>query len=375
MAAVRDNDLSIAERVARGVTSRASTLAEAVHLHGRDTVAFQALAPGMRAWTDGAGAWVAHVDTGEAWISVGSPLCAPEDVGRVARGFVKSAREAGRRAGFCAVEDFPRDAFFARVPLGQQPIWDPRQWERILAGRRRLREQIRRAYAKGVRARVVPKEEIEGPLRPSIAALSTHWLERRRGGPLGFLLAVELFYRPSERLYIVAERGAEVVALLAAVPVPGRGGWYLEDILRTDVAPNGTVEMLVDVAMRRLADEGSGRVTMGLVPLTGPLPPALRMLRRIGRRFYDFDGLHAFRSRLAPQAWEPVWLTHPRSTRGLVSLWDVASALTGGHPFRFARRAWLGVHRRPHDARSSGMPAGGVSGGASTESSPSTSST
>lgn len=318
----------------------ALTLEEAVRRFGRDTVAFQGVAPGTEAWSDGAGGWVTYMDTGSAWLAVGSPLCAPEEMGRVARAFVSAARAKRRRAGFCAAEAFPRDKAFSRFPLGQQPIWDPRRWEHVLAARRSVREQIRRARAKGVRVRVVGGEQIDQELRPEIEALSTRWLKMRRGGPLGFLLAVNLFHRLSERFYVVAERSSRVEALLAAVPIPGRGGFFFEDILRSSDAPNGTVELLVDAAMRALASEGCGRVTMGLVPLTGPLPLGLRILRRIGGRIYDFDGLRSFRARLAPESWEPVWFVHPRGTSGFVALWDIADALTAGRPFRFALRAW-----------------------------------
>nr|WP_275939304.1 phosphatidylglycerol lysyltransferase domain-containing protein [Polyangium spumosum] len=336
----------------------ARTLAEAVHRFGRDTVAFQALAPGMRAWSDGRGAWVAYTDTGSAWVAAGSPLCAPAEWARVARAFVRAARAAGRRAGFCAVEDFPEDAFFSRFLLGQQPVWDPRRWERVLAGRRSLREQIRRARAKGVRTRVVNEDELAGELGPKVAALGARWLAGRRGGPLGFLLSVDLFYRPSERLYVVAERGARLVAVLAAVPVPGRCGWFFEDILRADDAPNGTVELLVDAAMRWLAGGACGRVTMGLVPLTGALPRTLRLVRRFGRPIYDFDGLHAFRARFGPEAWEPVWFAQPRDAKDIVSLWDVAGALTDGHPLRFALRAWADGWRRRRAAGNIRAPSG-----------------
>jgi len=319
-----------------------SPLAEAVRRFGRDTVAFQGLAPGTKAWRDDAGGWVAHIDTGGAWLGVGSPLCARAEMGRVARAFVSAARAEGKRAGFCAAEALAKDEGFSRFLLGQQPIWDPRRWDRVLAGRKSLREQIRRARAKGVRARLLRGEQIEAEHRPAIEALSARWLETRRGGPLGFLLAVDLFYRISERLYLVAERDDRMVALLAAVPIPGRRGWFFEDILRAGEAPNGTVELLIDAAMRQLGEEGCGRVTMGLVPLIGKLPLDLRLVRRLGGRIYDFDGLHAFRARFAPERWEPVWFVHPRGTSRLVALWDIAAALTGGRPLRYAIRAWLG---------------------------------
>lgn len=316
------------------------TLEEAIRRFGHDTVAFQGLAPGMQAWSDGAGGWVTYMDTGSAWLAVGSPLCPGDDMSRVARDFVNAARMEGRRAGFCAAEAFSWEDGFARFPLGQQPIWDPRKWGDVLAGRRSLREQIRRARAKGVRARVVAGEQIAREMRPEIEALREKWLATRRGGALGYLLSVHLFHRHSERFYVVAEQGNRIHALLAAVPVPGRNGFFFEDILRGSDAPNGTVEFLFDATMRALAKEGCGRVTTGLVPFAGPLPFALRLLRRMGGFVFDFDGLHAFRARFAPQSWEPVWFIHPRGTSRLIALWDVAAALTAGRPIQFALRAW-----------------------------------
>ncbi len=64
-----------------------------------------------------------------------------------------------------------------------------------MAASRSLREQLRRARAKGLAVReVVASELAEGaPLRGRIEALVERWLATRRMAPMGFLVAVELF--------------------------------------------------------------------------------------------------------------------------------------------------------------------------------------
>ena len=44
-----------------------------------------------------------------------------------------------------------------------------------------------------------------------------------------------------------------------------------EDVLRSPEAPNGTVELLIDAAMRALHEAGSRFVTLGLAPLAGAI--------------------------------------------------------------------------------------------------------
>ena len=58
-------------------------------------------------------------------------------------------------------------------------------------------------------------------------------------------------------------------------------------------------------------------MTLGLVPLAGRRRAWLRAARRLGRALYDFDGLRAFKAKLAPRAWDPIFLAYPpgRSAR------------------------------------------------------------
>ena len=122
--------------------------------HGWNATSFQILEPGFNYWFDGDAACVAYRDTGGAWVAAGAPIAEPERAPAVALAFVAAAADRGRRASFFGTEDrFAAAVPFAAMRIGEQPVWDPAAWDEVLRGRRSLREQIRRARAKGVAVR------------------------------------------------------------------------------------------------------------------------------------------------------------------------------------------------------------------------------
>ena len=316
----------------------ADGILSAVEQYGYETTSFQVLEPGMRFWSDGSGeGLVAFADTGSAWVSAGAPLCPPDRMHALTTGFVAAARAAGRRVCFCAVEaPFSESGPLRALPIGAQPVWDPNRWPDTLKAVRSLREQLRRARARGVQVRQLRPEELRPGTctRNALEQLAESWLASKRGPALTFLLDVQLFSYAEERRSFVAERDGVPVGLLSAIPIHGRGGWFFEDIVRAPDAPNGTAETLIDAAMKGCASEGCGHVTMGLVPLSGKLPLWLRAVRRLGGHFYDFDGLLRFREKLRPHAWEPVRICYPGSQSALSAAWDVLASVTGGSPLR-----------------------------------------
>jgi phosphatidylglycerol lysyltransferase len=220
------------------------------------------------------------------------------------------------------------------VVIGEQPVWDPRTWAAQSAEASGLRSQLSRARNKGVVIRELSTGELlSSRWRESLARLRQAWLDSRALAPMGFLVHVELFTAPVDRRTFVAERQGQLVACLAAVPVHARQGWLFEDILRLPTAPNGTTELLIDTAMRAAAAGGSTYVTLGLAPLSGPVPWWLRFLRRSLRELYDFQGVHDFRAKLRPARWDPIELAFipkgpGRLARHVATLGAVVDVLT-----------------------------------------------
>lgn len=306
---------------------------------GWNATSFQALEPGMRYWFSvDPEACVAYVDTGAAWVAAGAPITASEDLAEAARLFVTAAAERNRRVVFFATE-----RRFAALPglesaqVGEQATWDPSAWPEVLAQSRSLREQLRRARARGVRVRPAAAEELEpgSYLRGAIQQLVAGWLSSRSLPPMGFLVHLDLFSHVAERRIFVADVEGRLVGFLSMVPVFARGGWLLEDLLRSGAAPNGTSEALVDAAMRAAAEGGSRYATLGMTPLSGTVGRWLRLARRLGSRFYSFRGLRAFRQKFRPARWEPIFISFPPQQNRALAVWDALSAFTPGGMLQF----------------------------------------
>ena len=315
-----------------------------VKRYGWNSTSFQILEPGYRYWFDGEDACIGYVDTGRAWVVAGSPVASPERVAAVCARFVETATSARRRVSCFGTETrFTSATGWPALRIGDQPMWAPDQWANVLADSRSLREQLRRARAKGVAVRPINGAELapDHPTRGRLDALIARWLATRPIAPMGFLVQIDPFTFPEERRYFIAERDGVIVALLGIIPIYARHGWFFEDFLRDPDAPNGTVELLVDAGMRAAATEHVPLVTLGLVPLAGDVGTCLRAARRLGRSLYDFDGLRAFKAKFKPQAWDPIFLSYPPGRSGIVALADTLTAFARGGLFRFGLETFL----------------------------------
>lgn len=287
--------------------------------HGWNATSFQVLEDDFSYWFDGDAACVAYVDTGGAWVAAGAPIAAEDRLGDVARAFTAAAARLGRSACFFATERrFASAAGFGHLLIGEQPVWDPRAWPLTLRQTPSLREQLRRARAKGVWVSRAPPDAYaspEAPLRRAIESLIASWQGSKAMPPMGFLVGIDPFEFADERRLFVARlgdgEGAPVVGFAAAIPVFARGGWFLEDLIRAPNAPNGTTEVLVDAAMSDAAALGSDYLTLGLSPLAGDVPWSLGLARKYAAPLYDFGGLRAFKAKFRPQRWAPIHLSFP----------------------------------------------------------------
>src|SRR5438067_580284 len=123
--------------------------------HGWNATSFQILEPGFRYWFEGEEACVGYVDVGKGWVVAGAPITARERLRPVTESFLAAARAAGKRVTCFATEARFHEAVpgWHALRIGDQPVWDPHEWNATLERSRSLREQLRRARAKGVAVR------------------------------------------------------------------------------------------------------------------------------------------------------------------------------------------------------------------------------
>ncbi len=328
---------------------------------GWNATAYQLLNPGIHRWfTPADDAVVGYVVSGGYRVVAGAPVCAPDQLAAVVEAFERDTHNAGLWSCYFAADDrlarlLERRGPLDRILLGAQPVWRPARWRNIVASKASLRAQLNRATNKGVVVESWSTTRATG--HPQLHRCLEQWLETRGLPPLHFLVEPETLDRLYDRRIFVAVSGSAVVGFLIASPIPKRQGWLIEQTIRGTGAPNGTSELLLDAAMRALAEAQAEYVTLGLSPLsrrsnitldTQPMwiRALLGWLRAHGRRFYNFEGLDRYKAKFLPEHWEPIYAITSERRIGLGTLYAIAGAFGTMSPLLLVPRALLRAARQ-----------------------------
>ena len=317
--------------------------------YGWNTTCFQIANPGLEYWFgDDGRSVVGYVSSGKVRVVAGAPVCRGEDLEQVAAYFEHDAAAQGETVCYfgaeARLESVHRDSKdHSFVLLGAQPVWHPTEWPDVISSQSSIRAQLNRARNKGVVISEWPIEKAtnNAELRECLSA----WFTLKGLPPLHFVIEPETLGRLENRRIFVATQNHNVQAFLVLSPIPERRGWLTEQFPHRPGAPNGTVELMMSEAIRQLGEENFEYVTLGLSPLSrratiepfdNPiwLRALLAWMRKHGQRFYNFDGLDRFKSKLCPEYWEPVFaISNEREFSGR-TLYAIAKAFTENHPFR-----------------------------------------
>jgi len=324
---------------------------------GWNATAYQLLNPGIELWFSGAGdGVVGYMTHARTRVVAGAPVCDAARLEAIAAEFAEDAHTHGEQVCYFGAGDRLEESYasrrdWSRVLLGAQPVWNPHTWPAAVNRRNSLRAQFHRAVNKGVSVTEWSSKRAEN--HAALRRCLSQWLETRHLPPLTFMVEPETLSQLHDRRVFVAERGeGEVLGFTVLSPVPARNGWLVEQIVRGSNAPNGTAELLIDSAMHAIGESGATYATLGLSPLSrratfAPLPEPfwlrflLRWVRLHGARFYNFDGLDAFKAKFNPQAWEPIYGIAEGSRFPARALYAIAGVFSGGAPIRLVARALL----------------------------------
>lgn len=321
---------------------------ELILRYGWNAMSYQILAPGMEYWfTPDGEAVIGFVRRSRVRVVAGAPVCAQERLEAALAEFEREAAQQGEEVCcFGAAErlqatlrDSPRP--HAAIAIGAQPVWNPANWSAIVKKHGSLRAQFNRARNKGVIAEEWPVERAHN--HPELQACLEEWTASRLLPPLHFLTEAVSLERLADRRVWVANLNEKAIGFIIASPVPDRNGWLVEQIVRGDSAPNGTVELLVDSLMRGLEADGFTYITLGLAPLSRRAnvpahaePTWLRLVltwaRAHGTRFYNFEGLDAFKAKFKPDHWEPLYAISNEARFSPRALYAIAAAFSDGPP-------------------------------------------
>jgi phosphatidylglycerol lysyltransferase len=322
---------------------------ELVMRFGWNATSYQIINPGIHHWFAKDGdAVVGFVNAQGVRVVAGAPVCSKERLREVASEFERDAELANQRVCYFCAEARLESVYAAspghtRVLLGAQPVWRPAGWAAMAAKNKSLRAQLNRARNKGVTIAEWTSEKAQN--NSALIDCLHEWLASKPLPPLHFLVEPNTLAHLSDRRIFVAEREKEIVGFVLLSPVTNRRGWLFEQYPhRPKAAPNGTVELMIDTAMRALAETDYDYATLGLSPLSTRAEVApfnnplwlrvmLAWMRKHGQRFYNFDGLDRFKSKLRPDRWEPVFAISNQPRFSIGTLYAIAAAFSENAPF------------------------------------------
>jgi phosphatidylglycerol lysyltransferase len=327
--------------------------------HGWNATSYQIVNPGISHWFSGGNdAVVGYASYAGFRVVAGAPVCSLERLADVVAEFEDAAKREKQEVCYFGAEArldgiLSSSPSHSRALLGAQPAWNPAHLDRSIKKHASLRAQLNRASNKSIT--VVEYEPQQAMTAMDLQRVLEKWLAGRGLPPLHFLIEPDTLDRLADRRIFVARHGEagteEPVAAFAVLsPIPARNGWLVEQFPRVPRAPNGTIELLLTTAVRAVAESGAEYVTLGLAPLARRdeiphldeprwLRAALGFAALHGRRFYNFGGLEAFKTKFWPEVWEPVYAIQnaPRFTPK--TLYAIAGAFASRSPFRLATSA------------------------------------
>ena len=348
----------------RRVSDPTAELLRLQSIYGYNPHSLVSITPGASTWTmpgiDGA---IIYGEFGRVWLAAGDPLAKKEDIKPLVKGFMTAATKSKRIAAFVpATERFTREAVqlgLSAIKVGAAPYFDLDVWQPRGNSAKKMRAAVNRAVRGGIRVESVVSFSEE--LKKQTADLCLQWLQTRRAATsFGWLLALDPFLMAErKKLFVARDTNNRLVGLLSASPIPARYGWYLEDVVRAQNAPQGTAAILVFEALKRLKAEGATMATLGTAPLaregvddlsTHDHPVIERALRSASKRlsaFYNFEGLRRFKSKFVASRWENEYalVQHGVLVPSRVAHALLRAIVPGGLKQFLARRALRSIRR------------------------------
>ncbi len=276
---------------------------------------------------------------GRTWAALHDPVGPRDEWPELIRKFVMLADKHGGRAAFYQVraDSLPLylDSGLTLMKLGEEARLALDTFDLSGPKRAALRYSMRRAERDGCTVQV-----IDAALMPEhldvLRRISDSWLDSRAGREKSFSVAAfSEAYLAAQSVMLVRQDGVPVAFttfMTTDLNVEATVG-----VMRhlSDASPFVMDYLFLQLALH-LKSEGYRHLSLGVAPFSGVRPMPLgsplhqlgSLVWRFGGRFYNFQGLRAFKGKFQPR-WEPRYLAVSGWAGALLTLLDL-SILAGG---------------------------------------------
>lgn len=325
---------------------RATMIVEA---YGHTSLARFTLFPDKRYFFSPGGSVIAYATKGRTAIALGDPIGPPADVAAAITAFQAfCGRNDWLPAFYQTLPDYLdryRAAGFTALCIGHEGIVHLDTFTTSGGPNHALRTTANHLARLGYQT-IMHEPPLDQKLLAELRAVSDEWLTLIHGTEQRFALGAfdDDYVRASQVMAVHGADGA-VVAFANIVPEYQRNEITIDLMRHRRTVVSGTMEFLFIGFLQWAQGQGYASFNLGLSALSGvgeaPDDPALeRALHYIYghiNRFYNFQGLHAFKEKFHPE-WSPRYLVYANVARLPRTLTALARA-TAGDNF------WLGYGR------------------------------
>jgi phosphatidylglycerol lysyltransferase len=301
---------------------------------------------------------------GRTWAALGDPVGTPAEWSELVWRFIELADSHGSRAAFYQIpaSSLPLylDAGLKVLKLGEEARVFLPSFTLEGSERANLRYALKRGERDHLQFEMIPPEHVAS-IVDELEPVSNAWLSKYTGGGEK-RYSVAAFQRDfvlSQPVALVRENGK--VAAFATVMTTELRDEVTVGLMRhkPDATSRYAMEYLFIRLIQCFREQGYHTFSLGMVPLSGfhahRLAPKWHRLARViwsfGRRFYNFQGLRAFKEKFDP-AWEPRYLAASGWFGPYLALIDIAALIGGGVRATLGRRSTVGSRRGRHIAGS-----------------------
>lgn len=290
-------------------------------------------------FSDSRQAFLMYAKHGRTWAALHDPVGPRCEWDELIRKFVMLAHTHGGRAAFYQVraDSLPLylDSGLTLMKLGEEARLALDDFDMNGPKRAALRYSLRRAERDGCTTEVIDAADV-GKHCDILRGISDSWLKSRSAREKSFSVAAfSEAYLAAQSVMLVRENGVPVAFttfMTTDLNVEATVG-----VMRhvAEASPYVMDYLFVQLALH-LKREGYRHLSLGVAPFSGVQPMPLSsplhrlgsMVWKFGGRFYNFQGLRAFKGKFQPR-WEPRYLAVSGWASALVTLVDL-SILAGG---------------------------------------------
>lgn len=298
-------------------------------------------------WSKKGNAFIMYAMTPRYWVAMGDPVGDPDEYADLVWQFREQAYYHAAHAVFYQVSDRHLPLYLDRglilLKMGEEA--------RILlpdfsldGSKRENQRKTRNRFSKnGYVFRILEGNDIQANM-PALKHISDRWLETKNAHEKAFSLGFfDENYIQNTRVGVI-EKDNRIYAFA--------NYWELEnhseisiDLMRYDPeSPTNMMEYLFVESILWAQNNNYQWFGLGMAPLSGMEQHALaplwhkigNIIYKHGEDFYNFEGLHAYKSKFNP-VWRPRYLAVPPGPRIPLVLLSISKIIAGGLTFIFRK--------------------------------------